>query len=305
MSSLYLSRALQVLLQPLQGNYSTGSLTVTATGSTAINLPANSLGIPILSGSSSGEHLVKVERNPATADGSWPITTSGVVAATSVQGGLHTNLPSGTKVRWVRPPAGIGELATAGTFSGGTSLTTFGALKQVKLYKELGGQAGAKDFFSAQVGRYPAVVISWGGTTPADGSSAVSIGGTTRRLGAGKSLYTHKFSFFLISSRADGDEQRRLEMDQLRDDILEQIADRVAFRDMPLDSSKGISLIGALPGIVAPTSYVDEIQLACTFVLQRNDERVYNDWKTTRLRQSRTATTDAGPNEVDVTDPMP
>lgn len=289
MTTEYMSRALHMLCQPLQGTCSSGAVTVRAVPNIATaTLEKGLILVPIIDDCECPESAVKVERNPATTDGSWSILTSGTaVAVTSLQGGAHVNLPAGTWLRFDDAPTGINELAVVTTsLTGGVRLETFGALRQVRSFKDLGGQIDARSFFAAQLGEFPAAVLQWSATTPGDGSVSPSVGADATRLGAKKRLYCHEWVLFIISSRLDSSDRRKREGDRIRDTMLRILTDRTKWRGVAL-SMQGIKVIDSRLASVTPTAYVDSIRFCTWFALERTENRVFNDWLASHVVASR------------------
>jgi len=290
----YLSRVLQMLCQPLQGSYSTGGVTLQAQSATTTLTPGDIL-VPVIDGCDAEESALKVEPNPAT-DGSWNILTTGTqVAVTSLQGGAHCNLPIGTQVRFDDTPTGLldtGIVTTA--LTGGVSLDEFGCLRQVRCFKDLGSQVDAKALFAAQLGRFPAAVLQWGSTSPGDGSTVPTLGGSSIRVGKGKRIYCHEWSLMIVSSRFESSDRRKREGDRIRDRLLELLTDRSVWRGVKLSAPEGIMVQEARLASINPTAYVDSIRFSTWFILQRSDGRVFNDWITTNLQAARPSTTESG-----------
>lgn len=281
MSTAYLSRALQLVLQPLQGGYSTGTMRVSTEAEATLR--AGTMLCPVVNGAEMDAACIKVEPNPAVADGSWPIPITGAdVTVTSLQGGAHVNLTAGTPLNFDEAPDGV-TAVLATDMTGGTRLTTFGALRQVRLYKDLGNQIDAQSFFQAQVNDYPAAVLTWAATTPGDGSVSPSLGADGTRVGRGKRIYAHEWTLFVISSRLDSKDRRKREGDVLRDNLLEMLTDREAFRGVQLSTPSGIKVIDARLASTTKTAYVDVIRFVTWFVLKKTDTRTFNDWITSSV----------------------
>jgi hypothetical protein len=238
---------------------------------------------PVVGGTENDAACLKVETNPATPDGSWPVTTAGTeVAVTSLQGGNHVNLSAGTRLNFDEELPGATAILSS-AMAGGSQLESFGALRQVKLYKDLGNQIDAKSFFAAQVRDYPAAVLTWAATTPGDGSVSPALGADGTRVSRGKRIYAHEWTLFVISSRLDSKDRRKREGDVLRDDILEMLTDRESFRGVPLSNPNGIKVIDARLASTTSTAYVDVIRFVTWFILKRTDSRTFNDWKTSSI----------------------
>ena len=193
---------------------------------------------------------------------------------------------------------------------GGTRLETFGALRQVVAYKDLGSQPDAKSFFSAQLGEYPAAALTWVATTPGDGSASPSMGVDQTRLGRASRFYCHEWNLFIISTRCESTNRRKREGDTIRDRMLQILSDRQSWRGVQLSSSvHPIKILDARLAKAGSDAYIDVIRFATWFVLERTDARVFNPWVTTNLREARPSTTQAGVTTdqtiVDIDIPMP
>jgi hypothetical protein len=281
-----LARGLQACLQVLQGDYSTGSVTATATGD-PVELPKGTFGLPIIDGSEDESQALLVEANPSAEGGAWTATSTGTpVSVTSIQGGTHVNLDADTPVRWDPPIAGLAStgVVAAGGLTGGAQATHYGALRQVRYYRDMGANPGALDFFAAGLHSYPAAVIGWESTTPADGAALPGVGPDSTRRGQGKREFVATFGLMLFTGRFDQTHQRRKESDQLRDDVLELLTDRVSYRGCYLSSSAGIQILEARHLGSKPSHYVDVVRIACHLILSRRDDRTFHDWLTTRLQ---------------------
>lgn len=268
MSTLAASRALQALLQQLQGSPSTGIATVRSTGATG-SVPGSSFAVPIVGGQAREDAVLFVPRNTA-ADGAWPVTAAGSsVPVESVQGGTHVNLPEGTVLRWLPALAGIESQSTLSTATTGGTRT--GPLRQVRYFKDLGSQEKARALYNAQVHDYPAAVLAWANTAPADGSVQGSYGPQATRPGRGVRVFRAYWVLHLITSRLDTTDERTREGDQLRDDVLELLTDRVAVRGLHVSLEPGVQVQGARFLEVAPTRYLDEVTFSTAYSLRRRE----------------------------------
>jgi hypothetical protein len=287
MSSTASAWALQAVLSVLQGEPSVGQVTVRSTSASG-TLPAHSIGVPIVDGELHPEAAVQVLANPATADHSWPVVIAGTaVSVASVQAGVRVNLAAATQVRWSLPIAGIEEVSAlaAGGLTGGTQLDVFGALRQIRTYKDLGSRPAAAEFFAAQLTDFPAAALAWMRTTPADGASTPALGPSTSRVGRGRRLFKHDWTLYLVTSRLDSGNFRTREGEQLRDAVLDVLSDRSAFRGMTVSGPQGLEILSADVLHVTPTSYVDAVRFTTTYTQQRRSIEPPNwaDWLKTRL----------------------
>lgn len=313
MSSVRISWNLQALLGVLQGAPSAGQALVRSTGATG-TVPKHAVAIPVIDGAIDSEAAIVVEPNPAVADGSWPVTSAGVlVDASSLQSGVRVNLPLGTPLVWSPPLTGIEERSEVGTaLTGGTQLDTWGALKQIRAYKDMGTRPQAEDVYKAQVTQLPAVVLTWVATVPADGSGSGSLGPRGVRVGRGVVLMKHRWILHVITSRLDSSDLRKREGEALRDDLLTLLAERTAYRGLGISGPDGLEVLDARLEVVSPGHFVDAISFATTFGLKRRDlEPLPSNWVQTRiLRQVPPLVPPQDADEPalifpDVTDPMP
>ncbi len=287
MSSTATAWALQAVLSVLQGEPSDGLVTVRSTGATG-TLPANSIGIPIVGGELHPEAAIQVLRNPVTVDHSWPVVLAGTnVSVVSIQAGLKVNLDAATQVRWTLPITGIEEVSVvaAGGLTGGTQLDVFGALRQIRTYKDLGSRPAAVEFFAAQLSDFPAAALAWMRSMPADGASTPALGQSSSRVGRGRRLFKHEWSLYLVTSRLDAGDLRTREGERLRDDVLDVLTDRTAFRGMTLSSPQGLEILSADVLHVTPTSYVDHVRFTTTYGQERRviEPPDWNDWLKSRI----------------------
>lgn len=285
------ARSIIGLLQRLQGDYSTGKLLVCSTGATG-SVPAHSYAVPIVDGSLIPEAIVRVEENPATADHSWPVTSSGVlVDVTSLQGGAHVNLAAGVECRWDDPIDGIeatSEVA-AGGLTGGAAYANAGTIKCLREHRSIGSQVAAQDLLSARVGDFPAAVLAWVASYPVDGSVSATVGSNSARAGSSKRLFRHEWELALIASRLESSDERAGELDMVRSEVLATITDATAARRVVLSSPQGIDVLEARSAMVTPTSFVDIIRFTTSWTLRRRDSQVFHDWEKTRIRVQTSA----------------
>lgn len=305
MSTIYVTHAIESILQELQGTFATGQVLVKSLSGT-VSLPAGSFAVPIVDGSASEELCCKVDPNPDTADHSWPATEAGVsVTFSTLQGGQRCRINAGTRLKFDPAVSGIEQFAVAASagITGGTNVRVDGKpdlLRQVKLYQDLGDRASAAEFFRAQTHDFPAAVISWVATSPGDGTSSPTMGISTARAGRGKRFFVHELDITLVGSRLDGADERRKELCRLRDDLLPLLSDRVAWRDLECN----LKLMTARASGTTPTSYLETIRVTSEFVMQRTERRVFNSWVTTRTQGARKNSLGQSETDVDATDEM-
>lgn len=273
------------LLSQHQGQYASGPALVHATGSD-VDVPHGTVGLPILNGELDEQAAVRVAKNPAT-DGEWTVTSAGVaVTLESVVAGTRVNLAAGTSIRWDPPLAGVEATSDvqAPGLTGGTQLSGFGTLRQLRLYRDLGTKPTAEDFFRAQVDEYPAAVLAWEATIPHDGPTGPGLGRS--RLGGGKRLVKRDWRLFIVTSRLDAEHRRRSESYDLVDELLQTLTEEVADRGIAISRPDGIEIVDAREIVSGREVYVDQIRFATSATLSRRaSTETFNDWLTTRMRQ--------------------
>jgi len=284
-STLTASRGIQALLAHLQGNVARGSAMVRSTGLSG-SVPKGAFAVPVINGQTREDALVFVRPNQATADGSWFVTSGGAeVDIESVQGGTHVNLPAGTELRWIPALSGVeARSLVVGAMTGGDRS---GPLRQVRYFKDLGGQQQARALYNASVTDYPAVLLAWDSSIPADGSSQAFYGPNATRPGRGVRVWRHEWAIHLITSRLDTADERTREGDQLRDYMCRLLTDRVAVRGLRVSLDPGTQMMGAKLLMVTPTVYVDEITFGTAYTLskyQLPDDPEPQVWSWTRMQ---------------------
>jgi hypothetical protein len=293
------------------GTVASGQLQVKSEAATG-TLPFGACAVPIVRGGLLEEATLFVSKNPATKDGSWPVTQAGtLVSVEALQGGPVGNSKPGTQYRWDLPVMGIEEKSTTlAGLSGGVASVAFGAVRQLISYKKL-DQPTFEQFLRAQMSQYPAICLCWESTGPLDGPMAAQGVPRLARMGSGKFLFRHTWALFIVTARLDTQGQRQREGDTVRDDVLETLFDTMGARGLRVANEPGAEILDARVFGVTPTSYVDLVRIGCTVTLQHRRQRTeYNDWLRTRL-QNLTQPNGEGPaisppiKLPDVTDPMP
>lgn len=297
-------RHLTALLGVLQGTPASGQLTVASTGATGV-VPGGAFAAPIVGGELREDLvLVVTEESSVTSAGSS-------IAVASVQSGSAVNLSAGTQVRWDPELSGIEPVSAvaAGGLTGGTQLDTLGALRSVRAYKDLGSRPQAREFWQAAGATdTPAAILQWSRSGPADGTSQMTSGPKGTRRARGVTAWRDEWKLLLVTSRLDGSDQRRREGDVLRDDVLELLSDRQAYRGLTVSDDPGLQILDVGQLSLNATTWVDVVTFATVRNLSRRDlHGSFDDWLRTRIRvpiQDEVGLDDAG-DLVDVTDPGP
>jgi hypothetical protein len=288
----------------MTGDRATGSILASSIAG-SVEVPKGAHLIPVVAGQLRPDLLLK------TTD-KMPITPGGVaVPITSVLGGAAHNLPGATVVRWDPVLDGVEPTATIVTCSGATTPTYFGAIKSASIFETFGGPAPTLEAFRTRVREFPAVIISWDGSEPADGQAVSQLERGSSRAGRSAQLYSEQFVITIISSRQDSDHARRHEGLEVLDELCAWMFDKQAIDGHVFSAPGGLQILSRNRVPVGDPQlwqdfYVYRAVVAVTVAMHKRDVRVYNEWMRTRTTW---AVGDAAHEQdktiVDVEFPMP
>jgi hypothetical protein len=207
-SLLDISRCILGSLRPLSGTQARVMARVQALSPGAVLLPGSFLA-PIVGGALRHELLFRVAPRGPGENGRW--SGSGLVELVSNLGGARHNLPLGTELRFDPAPAGFAPTAqvvevrqlgldpAAGTLGlkGGVVAESTPGLNTLDLWRSYLG------------GHFPAALVIWDSSDPADGLATSSLARGRSRAGEGSTFYAENWVVFLISSREDSEAMRR------------------------------------------------------------------------------------------------
>lgn len=260
-----IERALMSVLAPLTGSRAAGHVRARAVSADVV-LPKNTYGVPIHV-SAAGVAQASASRLLKTA-GEEVVTRDGVVVpVVSVLGGSDVNFAGGTRVRWDPPVDGL-ELeaqVVAPGLLGGAAATAPGAARRIVTYEGIGPGTAADDLWKARVGEFPAVVISWEGSSPGE------------HVGKLRCRRKHRFRLYVVTSRLDGDDARRDEAKTLLEAIAEILVDRSAaddesFSNPPVEIGSGARLA------LGPQSFVYFLEALVSHATHRVEFRTFAPW---------------------------
>lgn len=285
------ARGLMALLQPATGSRSEG--TATLVGADVVLRPGT-YAYPVV-GDERPDQLFKVKKNPDTEDGSWLVTSAGlVVTFVSNVGGAVQNLPIGTVLQMSPPIAGLSSqrFAIDAAFVGGADPVGYGALYDVVMANNLNGPAVSLDLQRSALKRFPSAVVSWEDTVPSDGSTVPQQG---RRVQVGRfDLLMHStYVVSVVSSRADSSAERRHQGLFLVGLIAQLLSGRNQVDTELVSNPSGVQLreVHAQRGPQEIYQKFDIYNLV--FGLEQNvhtiDQRTYNEWLLTNLRVNKPA----------------
>lgn len=239
--TLQSARGLMALMQPLTGTRATGEITVTAAAGQSVALPIGSYCYPVIDGSARPELLFKT-----TAAAT--ITDAGVeVAVASNLGGERFNIAAGTEFVFdpfvddlaARPGADVPRNTLA--FTGGLAQNDFGCLRDVVLLEELTGPIYSPDVARSAITRFPAALVTWESTEPADGSSTAQTTRATRTSNSTQ-LYKVNFDIAIMTTRQDSASARRSEGLTIVDTLMALMLDRHMVDSVALSNPAGVQL---------------------------------------------------------------
>jgi hypothetical protein len=302
------ARDLMAAAQPVTGTRSTGKVLVRAKPGKQVFLPQNWHFIPEVNKAAREELAFKVGKGPGVAKfpegkrkkvnlnepdaGSWwTITDAGVlVDVVSVIGGKRHNLPGGTRMRFdpEHPDLEAVVEVQPGGLTGGADPNWLGGCMSMVQFEQLTANTVSLDAFRAQVDKFPAVVLVWDGSEPADGTTQSPLDRAATRVGSGQQLFKERFNLFVLVSRADGGHMRRNEGLKLLDDLSFWLTDRMEVDEQQFSSPTGVQIISrnrvAGDSAAFQGMYVYVLQLAVTGMWKRYDSRTFQPW----LRTSST-----------------
>jgi hypothetical protein len=299
------ARDLMAAVAPTTGTRASGKVLIRAKPGKTVLLQSNWHLIPIVNKAAREDLLFKVATGPGRAKypegkrkkvdpsepdaGSWWTVTEGgtLVDLISVVGGHRHNLPAGTRFVFdpQHPDLEAIVAVTAEGMTGGVDPTWLGGCKSIIQFEQLVGSTISLDAFRSQVDKFPAVVIVWDGSEPADGTTQSSLDRADTRVGQSQQLFKERFNLFVMSSRSDGDHMRRNEGMKLLDDITFWLTDKMEVDGQPFSTPTGVQIVSRsrISGDSAGYQqlYIYLLQLTCTSLWKRYDERTFSPWLST------------------------
>jgi hypothetical protein len=296
MSVLAQARGILAVLSPQTGTRATGAVTAIASSAPVVLQRGEYLSplVPAVSGAApqlAPERVFKVAENPATSDGSWTVAASPgtAVLIESNIGGARHNLSAPTTFRWDPPLDGLTPTAQlVATMTDGADPTFSEGLKNAVIFQEV-GPSRSLDIFRSKLGAFPAAMLIWTGSQPADG---VTLPRTRRaqQMGASSQLWKELYVLQIIVSLDTSQHARRQQGLAILDDVTGWLTDRRSVDGYVVSAPDGIQLMarfldtgGREPGPFYQNFAVYGLRLAATHAFTRTDTRTYNDWLKTKL----------------------
>lgn len=272
-------RGILSALRPLTGDFASGSVLATATGDD-VTVPKNCHLVPIPA-SSTGQ--VEIAHDlPFRTSAEIVVSSAGtVVPVASLLGGAQHNLPLTTRMRWDPQLTDLEEevVVTGAALSGGANPTSGpGLVKEVRAFETLESMQVAQDLFAGQVGRFPALIIAYGGSQELD------------ELGDDTVMEAHRWRIYAITSWGSqatkvGDEALDI-LDAVKSYLVRRTSSHQLVFSQPPARITGVNRIRVLP-----TVFVWALDMETHMALERTDHRPievgpYQDWHTTRIRMN-------------------
>jgi hypothetical protein len=185
--------------------------------------------------------IFKTDVGP-NSDASWTVTSGGTdVDIFSNLGGARHNLLQDTVLVTDPPIAGLASIVIKADITDGTDLTTFGAVKDVAMWENVLGPNQALDLRRSTLKGFPAVLLGWQGSEPADGSTVSQTARRTRTTRT-QILYREEYQIIVISSRAESDHIRREEGLEILDSVTGALTDRHMVDGYSVSNPAGIQI---------------------------------------------------------------
>jgi hypothetical protein len=257
---------------------------VTASGPD-VNLPRNRYALPVIEGQQRPDRAIKVAEGP-NDDGSWTVTSSGTaVSMLSNLGGAMQNLAGSTVLAFDPPISGIESTSVSVPFTGGTTGSGFGYLKDLVMTEHIG--ALPMDLSRSEIKGFPAALVTFVDFEPVDSSTVSARSPRESRLGTRKNLYKLTYQITVICEKSESDHARRAYGLELMDQIAELLVDKHAVDGEHISNPSGVRVIRAWRdtrgGPAFQKYYVYCLLVDAMTTFQRADSRVYSDWVSTHM----------------------
>jgi hypothetical protein len=264
-------------MSPLVGTRASGTALVTAE-SADVTLPIGTYAIPVMVGQHRGDLAVKVGEGP-NSDKSWTVTSAGTtVDMISNLGGSIYNFTGGERLIFDPPVPGIASAKVAAAWSGGAGGSSFGTVRSLNLYETFGTNSFV-DLVRSRTTLFPAVMIAWAGSEPADGSAVSQVSRGTRVSATGL-LFREEFNIQVFTSRSESEQVRRMEGLYILDRMTELLTDRHAVDGVPFSLPSGLQITSRyrvdLPQDQYQKVYIYGLTVSAMRTLQRDDDQTFS-----------------------------
>lgn len=305
MNILDIERLVMACCQPITGERATGTVLLKSATGADVSVPHGFFLFPIVNGQVKYEFAFKTVINPATdrltgaARGAWTVTTAGIaVSIWSNIGGARHNLPRGTRFvidQPLRPELEQSPVTQTGT-AGGEDPDGDLALFNFVSYEYFGSKPSLELFKSSIGGKFPAAIMHWVESEPADGLTSSAVSRPTHE-GAGKASYSELFEILVVSSRADSKEERRGQGLRVMGELTEFLLDRVGVDGVGFSSPGGIHVRRRYRVPAGDDGFYKAFQvfgmtISAQTTIEKRDTRAYDLLRKFKLNAPRDAETD-------------
>lgn len=300
-SVIEIARDIMAAVNNTTGTRGIGTVLIKPKTASTVYLPRNWHLFPIVNGAIREELLFKVGQGPGRAvypngkrkkasdaepdtESWWVIPPGGsLVTIHSVVGGCRHNMPRGTKFVFDPEHPNLAVEATLQTsITGAVDPTHFGGCKSIVQFEQLTAPTASLDAFRAAVGKFPAAVIVWDGSEPADGTTSSSLDRGASRAGSVTQLFKERFNIFVLAERLDSGSTRSAEGLKLLDDLTFLLTDIQTIDGQVFSSPSGVQVRGRsrIAGDSAQyqSVFVYLLQISVTGTWKPYDFRSYSPW---------------------------
>lgn len=278
------ARGIMAVLNSLTGDRSTGTVLVKASGAD-VDLPRNRYALPIVEGQQRPDLAVKVAEGP-NSDGSWTVTSDGTsISMLSNLGGARMNLEGSTVLAFDPPISGIESASVSVPFTGGTTGSGFGYLKDLVMTEHIGSLP--VDLSRSAIKGFPAALVTFVDFEPSDSATVSMRSPRESRLGTRKNLYKLTYQITVICEKAESDHARRAFGLEILDQIAELLVDKQAIDGEHISNPSGLQIVRAWRdtrgGPAFQKYYIYCLLVSAMTTFKRDDARVWNTWEMTIL----------------------
>jgi len=300
-SVIEIARDIMAAVHETTGTRGTGKVLIKPKTASTVYLPRNWHLYPMVNGAIREDLLFKIGQGPSRAlypngkrkkanadepdtESWWVIPPGGaIVNIHSVVGGIRHNLPKGTKFVFDPEHPNLEIETTLQTnITDAAEPTHFGGCKSIVQFEQLTAPTANLDAFRAAVGKFPAAVIVWDGSEPADGSTSSSLDRGASRAGSTTQLFKERFNIFVLSERLDSGATRSAEGLKLLDDLTFWLTDLQTIDGQVFSSPTGVQVRGRnrIAGDSAQyqSVFVYLLQISVTGTWKPYDFRSYSPW---------------------------
>ena len=273
------ARDLMAVMSPLTGTRATGTLTITASGAD-VDVPAASYLVPEYDGRYRPDLAIKVLAGD-NDDKSITVTSSGtsVPCVANLGGVIFNKLADATVYKFDPPMTGIASAVGDGAFTGGAAATGLTAVKSMVMYEQFRPGSAWLDLARSSIKDFPAVLVAWQDSEPADGSAVDQT--QQMRVSALATLYHETYQILVISARSESGHYRRLAGAYILDEITARLTSRVDYDDGVISAPSGIQIRQRfrreIPSNDTLRFYIYGLLVSLMRPYHMTDERTYED----------------------------